>query len=109
MRITVLISSALLLSALLPLSSVCRVTAQAAELVAKNAQPQSSMAKSNGKGAASDVQGKDAGSEKVEKDKLKACLSGIPADSSTGQRLLAEQGCRKEQEVRSASHAAPEF
>ena len=109
MKITAFPSCALLLSALLPLSFVSPLTVLAAELVSKKAEPQSSMAKSNGNGAAPADQGKDAGAEKVVEDKLKTCLSGIPADSSTGQRLLAEQGCRKEQEVRSARHAAPEF
>ena len=110
MRITLLTSSALLLSALLPLSFVSSLTAQAAESMAKKAQPQSSTAKPNGNGVApADRQGKDAGADRVVEDKLKTCLSRIPADSSTGQRLLAEQGCRKEQEVRSARHAAPEF
>jgi hypothetical protein len=109
MRITLLTSSALLLSALLPLSFVSPVTVQAAELVSKKAQPQSSTAKPNGNGVAPSDQAKDAGAEKVVEDKLKTCLSRIPKDSSTGQRLLAEQGCRKEQEVRSARHAAPEF
>lgn len=111
MRIALLTSSALLLSALLPLSFVSPLTAQAAESMAKKAQPQSSTAKPNGNGVApaDQGQGKDAGAEKVVEDKLKTCLSRIPADSSTGQRLLAEQGCRKEQEVRSARHAAPEF
>lgn len=109
MRITAFTSCALLLSALLPLSFVSPLTVLAAELVSKKAQPQSPMAKPNGNGAAPADQGKDAGAEKVVEDKLKTCLSRIPKDSSTGQRLLAEQGCRKEQEVRSARHAAPEF
>jgi hypothetical protein len=108
MNITVLISSALLLGAV-PLSSVSLLTVQAAQTASKNGQPQSSMAKPNDNGAAPDGQGKDAGAEKVLDDKLKACLSRIPADSSSGQRLLAEQGCRKDDQVRSARHAAPEF
>ena len=109
MRHTVLMSSALLLSALLPLSFASTLTVQAAQTAAKNAQPQSSPAKPNANGAASAGQGKDAAGGKVVKDPLEVCMSRIPAGSSKGQRLLAEQGCRKEHEVRSARHAAPEF
>lgn len=36
------------------------------------------------------------------KDSLKACLSRIPADSSSGQAMLAEQGCRQIEENRNA-------
>jgi hypothetical protein len=105
----VLISSALLLTVLVPLSSVSLLTVQAAQSASKNDQQQSSTAKANDNGAAPAGQGKNAGAEKVVDDKLKACLSRIPSDSSSGQRLVAEQSCRKEHEVRSARHAAPEF
>jgi hypothetical protein len=106
MNHTVLISSALLLSALLPLSALA---VQAAEKGAKNDQQQSAMVKPDRNGAAPAREGKEAGPEKVVEDTLKRCLSRIPADSSSGQRLLAEQSCRKDYETRSASHAAPEF
>jgi hypothetical protein len=108
MNATVLVWSARL-SSLLILSFVSPLSTQAADFVSKNGQlQQSSKAKPNGNGAAPAGQAKDTGGEKMEA-KLKACLSRIPADSSRGQRLLAEQGCRKEHEVRAASHAAPEF
>jgi hypothetical protein len=102
----VLISSSLLLSALFPLSTLA---AQAAETASKNDPPQSAMVKPDDNGTAPAREGKDAGPEKVIEDSLKRCLSRIPADSSSGQRLLAEQSCRKDHEARSASHAAPEF
>lgn len=107
MNATVLISSAVLLSALQPLSSVSPLIAQATEPVSQHAQAQSSMTKRNGNSTAAGHE-KDAGAEKVD-EKLKACLSRIPAGSSRGQRLLAEQSCQNEYEVRSARHAAPEF
>ena len=108
MRTTILTSSALLLSAFF-LSSVTTLTVHAAESASKVAPPQSSTPQPNGNSAASTGQGKDSGAKMVVEDKLKTCLSRIPKDSSTGQRLVAEQGCRKEHEVRSARHAAPEF
>jgi hypothetical protein len=106
MNRTVLISSSLLLSTLLPLSTLA---VQAAEKGSKNDQQQSAMVKPDRNGTASAREKKDAGPEKVVEDNLKRCLSRIPADSSSGQRLLAEQSCRKDHEARSASHAAPEF
>jgi hypothetical protein len=109
MRFIVLFPSVLLLSAFLPLSSHSTLIVQAAESVAKNDQQQSSMANANDDGVAPGDQGKEAASDKGVEDKLKACLSQIPANSSTGQRFLAEQGCRNEHEVRSARHEAPEF
>lgn len=45
----------------------------------------------------------------IAKDELQACLAAIPAGSSAGQRMLAEQRCHDEQEARSSSHAAPNF
>jgi hypothetical protein len=105
MNATVVISSVLLLGALHAVSSISPLIAQAG--VSKNPQSPASTAKSNSNGAAAAGQGKDGG-EKID-PKLNACLSSIPADSSGGQRLLAEQSCRKEHEVRSARHAAPEF
>lgn len=108
MKVTIVISSALLLGALHAVSSVSPVIAQAGEATSKNAQPQSTTATLKGNSAAPAGQGKVAGGEAVE-TKLNTCLSRIPSDSSSGQRLLAEQSCRKEQEIRSASHAAPQF
>jgi hypothetical protein len=45
----------------------------------------------------------------IAKDQLQTCLKNIPADSSAGQRMLAEQRCHSEQEAATSSHAAPTF
>lgn len=45
----------------------------------------------------------------IAKDQLRSCLEKIPANSSAGQRMLAEQRCHSEQEARTSSHAAPSF
>lgn len=108
MNATVFTLSALLLGSPHSLWSVSPLIAQAAEPVSKPAQTQLSTAKRNGNSAAPAGQGKDARAEEMEEE-LKVCLSRIPAESSIGQRLLAEQSCRKEHEIRSARHAAPEF
>lgn len=40
-------------------------------------------------------------------DNLKRCLGRIPKDSSSGQRLIAEQGCGRDQETRKSIDAVP--
>ena|SRR3982750_1095246 len=40
-------------------------------------------------------------------DSLKRCLGRIPKDSSFGQRLMAEQGCGRDQETRKSIDAVP--
>ncbi|MGZ8405302.1 MAG: hypothetical protein ACXW38_06510 [Nitrospira sp.] len=40
---------------------------------------------------------------------LQACVSRIPALASAGQRMLAEQSCVGEDEVRKALRSAPKF
>jgi hypothetical protein len=40
-------------------------------------------------------------------DNLKYCLQRIPQKASTGQRMMAEQGCRRDQESRKAIDAVP--
>jgi hypothetical protein len=42
-------------------------------------------------------------------DTLKACLARIPKDASTGQSLLAERGCQRDQLERTSLQAAPKF
>ena len=42
-------------------------------------------------------------------DTLKACMARIPALASAGQRMLAEQSCAGEDEVRKALRSAPKF
>ena len=42
-------------------------------------------------------------------DTLKACLARIPAFASAGQRMLAEQSCAGEEEVRKTLRSAPKF
>jgi len=42
-------------------------------------------------------------------DSLKACMARIPALASAGQRMLAEQSCAGEDEVRKALRSAPKF
>ena len=42
-------------------------------------------------------------------DTFKACVARIPAFASAGQRMLAEQSCAGEEEVRKAMRAAPKF
>jgi hypothetical protein len=42
-------------------------------------------------------------------DTLKACLARIPAFASAGQRMLAEQSCAGEEDVRKTLRSAPKF
>lgn len=42
-------------------------------------------------------------------DTFKACVARIPAFASVGQRILAEQSCAGEEEVRKMMRAAPKF
>ncbi len=113
MRISVSPWSALLLCSLLTLPSVSTLTVQAAEKESKKAKPKSSAEKPSAKPSAkgkAQAGKQQAGAEaRQEEDLLKACLSQIPADSTAGQRLLAEQGCRKEQKSRATSGAARQF
>jgi hypothetical protein len=40
-------------------------------------------------------------------DNLKTCMGRIPKDASAGQRMMAEQGCGRDQETRKSFDAAP--
>jgi hypothetical protein len=40
-------------------------------------------------------------------DSLKSCMGRIPKDASTGQRMMAEQGCGRDQEIRKSIDAVP--
>jgi hypothetical protein len=42
-------------------------------------------------------------------DTLKACMARIPVFASAGQRMLAEQSCTGEEELRKALRSAPKF
>lgn len=42
-------------------------------------------------------------------DTFKACIARIPALASAGQRMLAEQSCVGEEQVRKALRSAPKF
>ena len=42
-------------------------------------------------------------------DTQKACLARIPTDGSAGQRMLATQNCKQDEETRKASQDAPKF
>ncbi|CUS31892.1 hypothetical protein [Candidatus Nitrospira nitrificans] len=42
-------------------------------------------------------------------DTFKACMARIPAFASAGQRMLAEQSCAGEDEVRKTLRSAPKF
>ncbi len=40
-------------------------------------------------------------------DNLKTCIGRIPKDASAGQRMIAEQGCERDQETRKSLDAVP--
>jgi len=40
-------------------------------------------------------------------DNLRACLARIPKDASSGQRMIAEQGCERDQVNRQSIQAVP--
>jgi Ca2+/Na+ antiporter len=42
-------------------------------------------------------------------DTLKACMARIPDFASVGQRMLAEQSCAGDEQVRKAIRSAPKF
>ena len=42
-------------------------------------------------------------------DTLKACMARIPEVASVGQRMLAEQSCKGQEEFRKAIQTAPKF
>ena len=42
-------------------------------------------------------------------DTLKACMARIPALASAGQRMLAEQSCAGDEELRKTLRSAPKF
>lgn len=42
-------------------------------------------------------------------DTLKACMARIPDVASAGQRMLAEQSCAGDEQVRKAIRSAPKF
>lgn len=42
-------------------------------------------------------------------DTLRACMARIPALASAGQRMLAEQSCAGEEELRKTLRSAPKF
>ncbi len=109
MKIRAVIWSTVLFCSLFFLWSVSVPTAQAAQSKTKQAKPESSAAKPGRADVAPASQRQENKGAKPVENPLKACLSKIPQDSSAGQRLLAEQGCRSEQEVRSSRHGAPQF
>ena len=40
-------------------------------------------------------------------DNLKTCMGRIPKNASAGQRMMAEQGCERDQEIRKPLDAVP--
>ncbi len=40
-------------------------------------------------------------------DNLKTCMGRIPKNASVGQRMMAEQGCERDQETRKSLDAVP--
>lgn len=42
-------------------------------------------------------------------DTLKACLARIPKDASSGQSMLAELGCQRDEQARTSLQTAPKF
>jgi hypothetical protein len=40
-------------------------------------------------------------------DNLRTCMGRIPKDASAGQRMMAEQGCGRDQETRKSLDAVP--
>lgn len=40
-------------------------------------------------------------------DSLQACLGRIPSEASAGQRMLAEESCRRDEAARAAIQAVP--
>lgn len=60
--------------------------------------------------AASSVSTRDVGNVAAGavEDTLKACLSRIPTDASTGQRLIAETSCQRDEMDRKVIQAVPE-
>lgn len=40
-------------------------------------------------------------------DTLEACVARIPKDATAGQRMIAEQGCKREAETRTLIQAVP--
>ncbi|MDH4083696.1 MAG: hypothetical protein OEV99_10075 [Nitrospira sp.] len=42
-------------------------------------------------------------------DTLKTCMARIPRVASAGQRMLAEQSCKGEEDTRKAIQSAPKF
>ena len=40
-------------------------------------------------------------------DTLKACMARVPTDASAGQRMIAEQGCTRDEETRTLIQAVP--
>ncbi len=40
-------------------------------------------------------------------DTLKACMARVPTDASAGQRMIAEQGCRRDEETRTSIQSVP--
>lgn len=42
-------------------------------------------------------------------DTLKACLARIPKNATAGQSMLAELGCRRDEQARTSLQTAPQF
>jgi hypothetical protein len=119
MKMSFSVGSTVLLCSLL-LSSVYPLTVQAAQSEAKaeskKAKPKASTdkPKAEGKAQAGKQATKEAGKQSnpaaaKEDGALKACLSRIPKDSSRGQRMVAEQGCQREEKARTSSGDARQF
>lgn len=119
MKMSISVGSSVLFCSLL-LSSVCPFTLQAAKPEAtaesKKAKPKGSTdkPKAAGKAQAGKQATKEAGKQSnsaaaKEDGALKACLSRIPKDSSRGQRMVAEQGCQREETARTSSGDARRF
>lgn len=62
------------------------------------------------KKSAASVSARDAGhvAAGAVEDTLKACLSRIPKDASTGQRMIAETSCYRDETDRKVIQAVPE-
>lgn len=119
MKMSFSVGSTVLLCSLL-LSSGYPLTVQAAtpeaKAESKKAKPKASTdkPKAEGKAQAGKQTTKEAGKQSkpaAAKDDgpLKACLSRIPKDSSPGQRMVAEQGCQREENARASSGDARRF
>ena len=85
----------ILSAAITLLASLFVFSAQAADIPTKAPAPAAVTAGDNAVAAGS-----------IE-DSLKACLARIPSDATTGQRMIAEQGCQRDEAERRAIQAVP--